>query len=181
MRTRVIGAALLGAAILSLGSGCGSKSDGATAAGPAPGQGTTAPAGTAAKSTGLSCPSGTTVGGQVDMTFTNADPELARNKNDSVVCRYQGTKNDTNKAESVMVTIYDNLNSGYMDNFRQQDAEWHPVTQGGVGDDAFSFQTQAISTTLNNLVVRKGTRIVVVSGNATMAQLVSLANVLLGA
>ena len=184
MRTRVFGAALLTAATLLLGSGCGSKNDGGTAAGPAPGQATTAPAGTqttAAKSGGLSCPSGTVVGGQLDMTFTNADPELAKDKDNSIVCRYQGRKNVTNTAESAMVTIYDHLGDSYMANFRQQDAEWNPVNQAGAGEEAFSFQTKSINKTLNNLVARKGSRIVVVSGNATMAQLVSLANIVLGA
>jgi hypothetical protein len=68
-----------------------------------------------------------------------------------------------------------------MDNFRQQDAEWKPVTQPGIGDDAFSFQTQSINKTLNNLVVRKGDRIAQVGGDATLAQLTSLLNLVLGA
>ena len=54
------------------------------------------------------------------------------------------------------------------------------MTQPGVGDDAFGFQTKSIQTTLNNLVVRKGRRVLVVGGDATMAQLVGVANIVLG-
>ena len=160
MRTRVIGAALLGAAILSLGSGCGSNNDGGTAAGPAPGAATTAPAGTqttAAKSTGLACPSRATVGDQLDMTFPN-DPDV-NHSTDVISCSYQGKKKVTNASEFVMVTIYDNLDTSYMDRFRQQDAEWKPVNQSGAGDEAFAFQTQSFNKTLNNLVTRKGKRV----------------------
>jgi len=77
--------------------------------------------------------------------------------------------------------IYDKLNASYMDNFRQQNAEWKPVNQAGLGDDAFSFQTQSINKTLNNLVVRKGDRIAQVGGDATLAQMTSLLNLVLGA
>jgi hypothetical protein len=182
MRTRVVGAALLAAAIMVLGSGCGSKNDGGTGAGPAPGQATSAPAGgqtTGAEATGLSCPSNATVGGQLDMTFPN-DPEVTK-RTDVISCTYRGKKNVTNKSEFVLLVIYDNLGDSYMANFRQQDAEWNPVTQAGAGDEAFGFQTQSLNTTLNNLVTRKGRRIMVVGGNATMAQLVSLSNIVLGA
>jgi hypothetical protein len=182
VRTRIAGAALLGAAILSLGSGCGSKNDGGTTAGPAPGAATTAPAGTqttAAKTTGLSCPSSATVGDQLDMTFPN-DPDVNK-ATDVIGCTYRGKKKVTNTSEFVLLTIYDNLDTSYMDRFRQQDAEWKPVNQSGAGDDAFAFQTQSINKTLNNLVARKGKRIMVVGGDATMAQLISLVNLVLGA
>ena len=181
MRTRVIGAALLGAAILVLGSGCGSKNDTTTAAGSAPT--VTAPAGTqttAAKNTGAtSCPSSATVGDQLDMTFPT-EPDVNK-ATDAFNCSYRGKKKGTDKSVFVLLGVYQNVNAGYMDNFRQQDAEWKPVNQPGIGDDAFSFQTQSINKTLNNLVVRKGTRIVVVGGDATLAQLTSLSNIVLAA
>ena len=180
MRTRVFGAALLGAVILLLSTGCGSKNDGGTASGPAaanPG-----PAGTqttAAKSTGLSCPSSATAGDKLDMTFPN-DVD-AEKQGDTLECSYRGKKKVTNTSEFVLMIIYDKLNAGYMDNFRQQNAEWKPVNQAGLGDDAFSFQTQSIGTTLNNLVIRKGDRIAQVGGNATIPQEASLLNLVLGA
>jgi hypothetical protein len=181
VKTRVIGATLLGAAILSLGTGCGSKSDSGTASGPAQGP-AAAPAGaqtTAAKSNALSCPSSATVGDQLDMTFpTDVDMTTST---DVIECQYRGKKKVTNTSEFVLLIVYDKLNPSYMDNFRQQNADWHPVNQAGVGDDAFSFQTQSINTTLNNLVVRKGDRIAQVGGNATMAQLVGLLTMVLGA
>jgi hypothetical protein len=178
MQTRVIGAALLGAAILLLGSGCGSKNDTGKTAGPAPAN--TAPAGTtAAKSAATSCPSSATVGDQLDMTFPT-EPDVNK-ATDAFNCSYRGKKKGTDKSVFVLLAVYENLSASYMDNFRQQDAEWKPVTQPGIGDDAFSFQTQSINTTLNNLVVRKGNRIAQVGGNATLAQLTSLLNIVLGA
>jgi hypothetical protein len=180
VRTRVFGAALLGAAIVLLGSGCGSKNDTGAAAGPAPAN--TAPAGTqttAAKSTGLSCPSSATAGDKLDMTFPN-DVE-ADKRGDTLECQYRGKKKGTNTSEFVLLIVYDKLSASYMDNFRQQNAEWKPVNQAGLGDDAFSFQTQSIGTTLNNLVIRKGDRIAQVGGNATIAQEASLLNIVLGA
>jgi hypothetical protein len=180
VRTRVFGAALLGAAVLFLGSACGGKSDTGTAAGPAAAD--TGPAGTqttAAKSTGLSCPSSATAGDKLDMTFpTDVDAEK---QGDTLECTYRGKKKVTNTSEFVLLIVYDKLNAGYMDNFRQQNAEWKPVNQAGLGDDAFSFQTQSIGTTLNNLVIRKGDRIAQVGGNATIAQEASLLNLVLGA
>jgi hypothetical protein len=180
VRTRVFGAALLGAVILLVSTGCGSKNDGGTASGPAaanPG-----PAGTqttAAKSTGLSCPSSATAGDKLDMTFPN-DVD-AEKQGDTLECSYRGKKKVTNTSEFVLMIIYDKLNASYMDNFRQQNAEWKPVNQAGLGDDAFSFQTQSINKTLNNLVVRKGDRIAQVGGDATLAQMTSLLNLVLGA
>jgi len=180
VRTRVFGAALLGAVILLLSTGCGSKNDGGTASGPAaanPG-----PAGTqttAAKTPGLSCPSSATAGDKLDMTFPN-DVD-AEKQGDTLECSYRGKKKVTNTSEFVLMIIYDKLNASYMDNFRQQNAEWKPVNQAGLGDDAFSFQTQSINKTLNNLVVRKGDRIAQVGGDATLAQMTSLLNLVLGA
>lgn len=180
MKTRVIGAAMLGAAILLLGSGCGSKNDTGTTAGPAPAN--TAPAGTqttAAKGAATSCPSSATVGDQLDMTFPT-EPDVNK-ATDAFNCSYRGKKKGTDKSVFVLLTVYENLSPSYMDNFRQQNAEWKPVNQAGLGDDAFSFQTQSIGTTLNNLVVRKGDRIAQVGGNATIPQEASLLNIVLGA
>jgi len=180
VRTRVFGAALMGAVILLLSTGCGSTNDGGTASGPAaanPWQAGTQT--TAAKSTGLSCPSSATAGDKLDMTFPN-DVD-AEKQGDTLECTYRGKKKVTNTSEFVLMIIYDKLNAGYMDNFRQQNAEWKPVNQAGLGDDAFSFQTQSIGTTLNNLVIRKGDRIAHVGGNATIPQEASLLNLVLGA
>ena len=182
MRTRVFGAAVLGAVILLLPTGCGSKNDGGTAAGPAQGPAATGPAGTqttAAKNAATSCPSSATVGDQLDMTFPT-EPDVNK-ATDAFNCSYRGKKKGTNTSVFVLLGVYENISPSYMDNFRQQDAEWKPVTQPGIGDDAFSFQTQSINKTLNNLVVRKGDRIAQVGGDATLAQMTSLLNLVLGA
>jgi hypothetical protein len=186
MRSRYVGAALLVAVALSTGCGLfNSDNKGEQAAGPAP-----ATAGPTAGSTvgsavggpgskfAQECPSSAVVGGLLGMTFKDA-PRVTK-ATGAIVCSYTGTRNSDNAAEYVLL----NMHSGDatdMARARQDEVESgnSPVSQSGIGDEAYSFQTQSIRSTLTNLVVRKGNRMVQVGGEASLAQLTAVVTLLL--
>ena len=186
MRSRYVGTALLGAVALSMGCGLfNSDNKGATpAAGqpPASAAPTAGSSGSAGGGSGITfgqgCPTNAVVGGLLGMTF-KGDPRVTKGE-DAIVCSYTGTRDSDNAPEFVLLNMRSG-NSTDMARARQQEIDGgnSPVSQSGIGDEAYSFQTQSLRSTLTNLVVRKGSRMVQVGGEATMAQLTAVVNMLL--
>jgi hypothetical protein len=184
VRSRYVGAALLGAVALSMGCGlfnsdnkAGNSAAGQPPASAAPTAGSTG--GNAGGGSGIAfgqgCPTSAVVGGLLGMTF-KGDPQVTKGT-DAIVCTYTGTRDSDKAPEFVLV----NMRTGTeADMARTRQQEIAPaVRQSGIGDEAYSFQTQSIGSTLTNLVARKGNRIVQIGGEATMAQLTAVVNMLL--
>jgi hypothetical protein len=158
--------------------GCGTSSDGASAAGSSSSPTTGgAPAASAPSTAAAGCPDAAMVGEKLG---ANLEKPTVFEAAIGVTCQYNGRWTADNKSAFVTVTIQN----------AETDAAWAKYRQDALGigknikdipnlgDDAFSMETESFGT-IYNVSVRKGTRFVFVASRATIDQEIGLARTLL--
>ena len=159
--------------------GCGTSSDGASAAGtsssPTTGGAPAASAPTTAAAP--SCPDPAKVGG---MLGANLEKPTVFEAPIGVTCQYKGRRAADNASEAVTLTIQNAETDAAWAKYRQDALEIGKNIKDipNLGDDAFSMETEAFGT-INNVSVRKGIHFIFVASRATVDQEISLVKTLL--
>jgi hypothetical protein len=125
------------------------------------------------------CPDLDLVASHLGMTL-NPNPLVTTAEN-SVFCQWSGRMVTDNRATVATVSLRTQYPASDMVKYRQQETEsGHTLSErAGVGDEAFTFSIESFGHTINNLVVRKGDRMVYIGSLASLDEEVGLARLLL--